>query len=156
DAAASMDVKAAPRELAECKADAEALLALLKNLKAPRLRRPLPFIVCTVLAWVLLCGLSWLTAMLVGIPEEAGPPVGVGMIAGTLIAAVAALIGHVVLTRRAHNGVRALFLPLCRLALEAEATKGVLDERYKVEYQETVTQAKNKHNDEVRQTHAKL
>jgi hypothetical protein len=157
DASASMtDVKAAPRELSQVKADAEALVALLKSLTAPKLRRPLPFGIFAVLVWLILCPLGWLVGSLVGVTDKPVQLAFLGIAAGTLLTGVAAMIAYMVMTRHTRNSARALFLPLCRLALEADATKGVLDESYKTEYSEAVRVAKNKHNDEVRQAHAKL
>jgi S-DNA-T family DNA segregation ATPase FtsK/SpoIIIE len=147
-----------PRKLTELVAEAEGLVEQLRTLVAPRFLKGRRLLWIMVLVWLALAFPLGLLVVRVGLkqPEPGWQAVlGWGVAASTLLSVLLGLAASAILHAVARSQVRRVYLPFCRLLLDADVTRTHLLAHFKSEYRELIRKAKVRHNREARRLHSR-
>ncbi len=150
--------KGEPRKLTELVSEAERLVGELRELVAPRFLKGRRLFWIMVLVWLVLAFPLGLLVVRVGLKQsEPGWPaiVGWGAAASTLLSILLGLAASAILHAVARSQVRRVYVPFCRLLLDADVTRDHLLAHFKSEYRELVKEAKVRHNREARRLHVR-
>jgi hypothetical protein len=150
----TLDRNAPPPKLSECVAEAQQFLEELQQLVVPRFFKGRRLAILLLLVWIAsILPLGFLVGRLVNWTSILGMGTS-GLIASSVMMLVVGPLVNLFLAAVARSQVRAVFGPLCQIVAQADGTRQLLVDRYESEFRQTVLDAKKRHNDEVRRTHA--
>jgi hypothetical protein len=143
------------RKVTDCVKEAQGLVEEIHDLSVPRYRgKRLLFLL--FLLWLgLVFPLGWLSARLVDLSLPLPKLAGVGAGASVLVALLVGVVARAVLRSMARKQVKRLYLPLCAVLVQAEATRQHLVKRYQIDHDQAVQEAQQRYTQDMARARAK-
>jgi hypothetical protein len=144
------------RKMTECIHDVKGLLRELENLVVPRFLKGNRLLGLILLLWLaLIFPLGWLALRVVELERNPAFLFGLGVAASTVVSVLAGFAAAAILRRVARKQVAGVYLPLCDVLVEAEATRQRLLKRYQAEHDQSLAEGQQRYEREMAKVRAR-